>query len=172
MRELMTVFFKHACRLTNSSLLAIQGSAGGWCLVRLFRGAFISVPMFVMRQWTDKKPGADENMTLIHSASEGDLSLQMLEYEKPCGHPGFLIEVFLKTDKGKDLAQIGLFGWEDLQIAIVLLQEALELGAKHLGVRPLPTVRLWEKTYYVDERLSELRNVDDIADRVLLKKAE
>ena len=48
----------------------------------------------------------------------------LLQYTKPCGHPGYLAELYLYR-AGKDAWEpIGLFGGEDLHTAIALLNEA------------------------------------------------
>jgi hypothetical protein len=56
----------------------------------------------------------------------------------------------------------------DLQKVISLLQEAMPFIAERSSVCQLPIVPLWGKRYFIDERLSELRNVENPHDRMEL----
>ena len=61
--------------------------------------------------------------------------------------------------------------WLTYEHAIILmeaLQEATAFIAERWGPRRLPIVRLWGKRFFTDERLGELRNVDDPNERIEL----
>jgi hypothetical protein len=114
-----------------------------------------------MKRWIDKIIGSTEDFPCVHEEERGALSLQVREYKRKCGHFGYLVEIFLRIGEDEERAQVGCFGWEDLQISVELIQKASDAIAARTGVRPLHTVRLWNKTFFVDEKLRVLRNVDD-----------
>lgn len=109
----------------------------------------------------------------IHRIERGNLDARVCEYTKHCGHAGYVIELLGVNPAGDDSVWLALLGGEDLQQAVALLQEALEsLNDRASQPRQLQTVRLWGATYYVDERLGELRREDDPSDRVPLIRAQ
>ena len=146
---------------------AIQGSAGGgdWCVSR--EALFYPFPHSTMEQWIDRTFGSTDDFPCVHQQELGDLRLKVFEYNRKCGLYGYIVDLFLLRDDDEP-SQIGCFGWTDLPIVIQLMQTASDAIAARTGVRPLHTVRLWNKTFFLDEKLRMLRNVEDPHDSVEL----
>jgi hypothetical protein len=124
-----------------------------------------------MLQWICDKLGIGDEFATIYAKTIGDLRAELMQYTRECGHPGYLVELFLLRD-GKEPVRCGCLAGDQLQHATMLLQWLAEYVGDQEGVRQLPTVPLDGRMYFVDDRLGELRNVNDIGDRFLLTKVE
>lgn len=120
-----------------------------------------------MLRWFEKIIGKKERLPCVHEEQKGEVAVRVIEYEKKCGHPGYLIELFVRPEGASELP-VACLGWEDLAVAIELMQAASEVVSARIGLGVLPTVRMRNKSFFVDERLSELRNVDDPQDRIAI----
>lgn len=118
-----------------------------------------------MRQRKNKKPGSARELPCIHRLKKGPIQLRVLE-EKRDGQIHHLVEILVKNEDTEKAIQIGLMFWQDMQPTMQMMQEASDFIAGRSGMRPLPTVRMYGKTYFVDERLNELHNVEDVSDRL------
>ncbi len=98
---------------------------------------------------------------------DDNLIAKVFKFPVPTGDIGYRIEVEYMT--GCEWLSIVDLRDYNVQRTIDLLQEAVEYLALHKGVRKLPAVRLWGKRYYLDERLKELRNIEDPDDRIELR---
>jgi hypothetical protein len=109
----------------------------------------------------------------VHWIERGDLDARVCEYTKHCGHPGYAVELRARRPGHDDRVGVAFLGGEDLQRAVLLLQEAMEfVNDRAKQPRQLQTVRLWGASYYADERLGELRREDDPSDRVPLARMD
>lgn len=152
-------------------------------------GAFSSVPTVCMHEWIrtmiyrmlawldvlrwrlrPEYAGAEttDGMTLVKLIEWEDERVRVQRYDKACGHVGFLIEMDVYAHRDREWLTVANFGGENLESAIVMLKEALECVRTHSGARPLPTLQVFGKRFFLDEVLKELRNVDDPHDRVEL----
>jgi hypothetical protein len=73
----------------------------------------------------------------------------------------------IRTDsKGHCVSDVRLT-YSEAIILMEALQEATHFISERWGPRRLPIVALWGQRYFIDERLKELRNVDEPHDRVV-----
>jgi hypothetical protein len=123
-----------------------------------------------MKQWIAKwlsQPLNEPNW--VHEIKRDGLMVRVCEYDKACGHEGYAVELAGLNHEEERLIGLGFVGAEDLQRSIMLLQEALAfVNEKVTTPRELQTVWLRGATYYVDERLGELRMKDDPSQRFQL----
>ena len=97
------------------------------------------------------------------------LRLSVTEYRRPCAHLGYLVELFTALGGSEPRLQSAMLPAEELQSSIAMLQEAMAFVNDHAAMpRCLQTVWLRGTTYYLDERLGELRRKDDPSDRIPL----
>lgn len=109
----------------------------------------------------------------VYRIERGNLDARVCEYVKHCGHGGYALELRAHRPGQDGWLELAFIGAEDLQRAVMLLQEALEfVNDRAEQPRQLQTVRLWGAAYFVDERLGELRREDDPSDRVPLTRAD
>ena len=92
---------------------------------------------------------------------------------KDCGRAcRWLVIELLDSDTGKWTHVLSMQE-SRLPILLSVLGEVADYLVEDAGgPKSLPTVSLWGKRFFIDERLSELRNIDDPHDRVLLQKDE
>ena len=123
-----------------------------------------------MLQWIAKLLSTEgTSPPCVHTIAGGGLEVRVYEYAKHCGHQGYALELFAHSPERAALVGLAFVGAEDLQRSIMLLQEAMEFVNDRAAMpRQLQTVWVWGATYYVDERLGELRRKDDPSDRVPL----
>ena len=100
-----------------------------------------------------------EDHPIVAEIVRDDYKVIVREFRIPCGHQGFWIEALWYDTVIESWFQLGLFREVGLQTVIDLLQEAL--NGLDLGWRQLPAVRIGNKWFFVDERLMQLRNIDD-----------
>lgn len=92
-----------------------------------------------------------------------------MEYDRTCKRPGYAVELFAAIEGKEGREQVVSLPAEELQPLIALLQEAMAFVNDHAAMpRCLQTVWLRGATYYLDERLGELRRKDDPSDRIPL----
>ena len=110
-----------------------------------------------------------ETERTVHTIEAGAASLYVVEYDKACEHKGYLVELFLALWDKEGRSQAVLLPAEELQSSIAMLQEAMAFVNDRAAMpRCLQTVWLRGASYYVDERLGELRRKDDPSDRIPL----
>ena len=98
----------------------------------------------------------------VIEAGGGALRFYPRQYEQR----GCAVELLMRLNGGEWLV-IGVIAQEDLQQVIMLLQEGLAWTNERAEMpRQLQTTWLSGATYYVDERLRELRKKDDPSDRI------
>lgn len=115
-----------------------------------------------------RKP--EQLLQCVSTIVNDDVKLTVSEYRKECGHPGVIVELFIQFKGQDEWMPIAIVGGEDLQNVVDLLEESVPFATERMGTLRLPTLRLWGNRYFVDERLKELRNVDNPHDRVELRK--
>jgi hypothetical protein len=118
-----------------------------------------------MKQWIAnlfKDPKSKDPVAVFERYG---LRARVTEQPRACGHVGHLVELDLFVPSKDEWLPVGLVSDTTLQDAILLLQEAQEFVGGLSGVRLLPTVRLNDKAYFLDARLSEFRAVDNPYDR-------
>ena len=123
-----------------------------------------------------RQANTEENLPCVQSYTESNVRVEVVEYTLPCGHKAYRIEgqYFVEeTHKWVPIADLRDF---NANTAVGLLQKAADFVAsmeqglvEDRRTRQLPTVRLWGKRYFIDERLEELRNVENPHDRVELR---
>jgi hypothetical protein len=106
----------------------------------------------------------------VHTIDRGDdTSLYVVHYDDTCKRPGYAVELFMAFEDEQGREQVVSLPAEELQSSIALLQEAMAFVNDHAAMpRCLQTVWLRGATYYLDERLGELRRKDDPSDRIPL----
>ena len=108
----------------------------------------------------------------VHTIETGDTSLSVIEYDRACEHPGYYVELFMAVEGKEGREQAVLLPAEVLQPSIAMLQEAMAFVNDRAAMpRQLQTIWLRGATYYVDERLHELRKKDNPSDRTPLEQA-
>lgn len=114
------------------------------------------------------KPSENEKEVPVNLFERYGLRARVSEHPRACGHTGHFVDLDMFIEPENEWLSFGIVSDTVLQDTIILLQEAQEYIGTLNGVRLLPTVRFGGKTYFLDGRLSELRNVDDPHDRVKL----
>jgi hypothetical protein len=110
-----------------------------------------------------------EPVRFVHTIGLGDVNLYVMEYDDTCRRPGYAVELFMTFDAEEGREQFISLPVEALQMSIEMLQEAMAYVNDHVDMpRCLQTVWLRGATYYLDERLGELRRKDDPSDRIPL----
>ena len=112
------------------------------------------------------KPAQSASEKPINLFARSILRAIVSENPRTCGHLGHFVEVEVFLEERNEWFSVGLFTDLVLHDAIILLQQAEEFVGQTNGVRSLPTVCLDGKSYLVDRRLGEFRNVDDPSDRI------
>jgi hypothetical protein len=126
-----------------------------------------------------RKPATtEESLPCVHSLAEGNVRIDVLEYQLPCGHCAYIIrgEYFVEeTDTWVKIADLRDFNAEAtvwlLQRAarfVAALEHGLVADGEVRGPRELPTVKMFGRRFFLDERLKELRNVENPHDRIQL----
>jgi len=105
-----------------------------------------------------------------HTITGAEVRVRAYRNPRACGHEGYLFE--LERLDCCEWEPMALVFDDHLRESIVLLQRAQEWVGRLRGPRELPTVFVRDKTYFVDDRLGEMRNVDNPHDRILLKPDE
>ena len=160
-------------RVVKSALLSVGHSIAachsGWRTRRCFgaihenRLYFVSLTfMNGRKKSTDRDSPTDErleNLPVVAEIVRDDYKVIAREFRIPCGHAGFWLEALWYDAAKERWFQLGLFREVGLQTVIDLLQEAL--NGLDCGWRQLPAVKIGAKRYYVDERLMQLRNIDN-----------
>lgn len=126
-----------------------------------------------MLQWIAKifaRP--DDEHALVATFERQDRKALVYSYTKPCGHRGYMVEVLFFVDTENAWMGSGIFAGEDLQTVVLVLQQSAQFIGQQSGSRPLPTVFLRGKSFLVDERLGELRGVDNPQERITLNDQE
>ena len=114
------------------------------------------------------KPTQSMNEKPINLFERSILRAIVGENPRSCGHLGHFVEVEVFVEERNEWLSVALFTDRVLHDAIILLQQAEEFIGQTNGVRSLPTVCLDGKSYFVDCRLREFRNVDDPNDRIVM----
>lgn len=99
------------------------------------------------------------------------VQVSLMEYPLPCGHSGYRIDLEYYVEELDRWVEIASLRDFNLDASIALLTEARQCienldGPEPPHPRRLPRVSVGGKTYFVDSRLRELRNVDNPHDRV------
>lgn len=105
----------------------------------------------------------------VHTIGSGDTRLYVMHYDDTCKRPGYAVELFIAFPDDDGCEQVVSLPVELLQMSIEMLQEAMAYVNDHVAAsRDLQTVWLRGATYYLDERLRELRRKDDPSNRIPL----
>ena len=106
-------------------------------------------------------PAEKDDGPYLNAFSRGNLRAAVREESRCCGHPGYVVDLFATVADPDEWVHIGAITDVTLQDSVIVLQEAGEFIARLTGVRPLPTVHVRGRTYFVDDRLGQLRSVDE-----------
>jgi len=153
---------------------AIQGGVRGGVFGAIRKNRLYFVPLTFMngrKKSTDRGSPTDErleNLPVVADIVRDDHKVVAREFRIPCGHAGFWLEALWYDAAKEHWFQLGLFREVGLQTVIDLLQEAL--NGLDCGWRQLPAVKIGAKRYYVDERLMQLRNIDNPHDVIEVPK--
>lgn len=113
--------------------------------------------------------------TPVKTFRRNGLRAHVFAKDRSCGHVGHLVE-FQRYLDDEDFEgerawfPVALIFDEELRDAIILLQESQEFISKERGVKALPTVQIGGRSYFLDARLGEFRNVDDPFDVILTER--
>ena len=147
---------------------ASSGEDGRRCSARSIWSVFFPVPTLSMFRFSKLFP-RKETTRPVHTLERDGIRLSLTEYPRACEHPGYLVELFLTLGAEDGTAQAALLPSEELQASIALLQEAMAFVNERASMpRCLQTVWLRGFSYYLDERLGELRRRGDPSDRIPL----
>jgi len=125
-----------------------------------------------MLKWISKLFNrAEETEPFVNVFERSNLRAGVTAQPRICGHTGYVIELDCLLEDGQWMP-IGTIADFSVQDAVVLLQQAADFIGDVYGVRQLPTVYVRGKTYFVDDRLNELRSVTNPHDRVELCPVE
>jgi hypothetical protein len=103
---------------------------------------------------------------LIRSFERSGLRVQVHRHEHKNGHFEFWFVIEHSIDKWKDWFRLAALPDSQLQTVIDLLQQSLD--SLDRGWKQIRTIMIRDKTYYVDDRLMQLRNVRDANDFISL----
>ena len=109
-----------------------------------------------------------ENLPVVAEIVRDDYKVVAREFRVPCGHVGYWLEALWYDASNDHWFQMGLFREIGLQTVIDLMQETL--NGLDPGWRQLPAVRIGTKWYFVDERLMQLRNMENPHDSLDIPK--
>lgn len=174
---------KHDLSSGCSTTLATQGGASERCSVPFW--ALVSLPHFPMKfffEWTLLKiehmldwlewrlnlscrfsytrPQEGEVLAQYGCA---DLHVEVLDIQLR-GQP-YAVHV-IRCDRTGRWVSDDKLTYEEAVVQMESLQEATLFISKRWGPRRLPIVSLWGKRYFLDERLKEMRNVENPCDRM------
>jgi len=127
--------------------------------------------MFGRKKSAGRKSQADERLESLPVVAEivrDDYKVVAREFRVSCGHAGYWLEALWYDASNERWFQLGLFREVGLQTVIDLLQEAL--NGLDPGWRQLPAVRIGKEWYFVDERLMQLRNINNPHDAIEIPK--
>ncbi len=141
----------------------------GWCdRCRVARvGAFLSLsPVFMFKRIfrflritsTAKAPSLS-GMSCIRSLSRDGIRVEVYHHQLRTGHFEYWFQIDLRTTQKDQWIRISTIPDGQLQTIIDLLQQALD--SLDRGWRQLRSVPIRHKTYFVDDRLMQLRNIED-----------
>ncbi len=161
-------------RLAIPSPRAIQGGVRGGVFGAVHEDRLYSVPlasMFGRKKSAGRESPADErleNLPVVAEIVRDDWKVVAREFRIPCGHAGYWLEALWYDASNERWFQLGLFREVGLQTVIDLMQEAL--NGLNPGWRQLPAVGIGAKWYVVDERLMQLRNINNPHDAIEIPK--
>lgn len=106
----------------------VQGRAKDRCLARIIAVRFICFPTTTMK-WISKLLGRNEpNVVCVKSITSDGLRLAVSEFQRPCGHPCYALELFVHDETANRWVPIGILHQDDVHTALALLME----GAKFI----------------------------------------
>jgi hypothetical protein len=109
-----------------------------------------------------------ERMPCIRSVERDGIRVRVFRFERKDGHFEYWFAVEQSTDKKQTWLRLTALPDGQMQTIIDLLQQALD--SLDRGWRQLRSIKLRDKTYFVDERLMQLRNVSDPEDFIDLPR--
>jgi hypothetical protein len=160
--------------LANPSSRAIQGGVRGGVFGAIHENRLYSVPLTSMngrKKSAGQESQADErfeNLPVVAEIVRDDHKVVVREFRISCGHTGFWLEALWHDAAKERWLRLGRFREVGLQTVIDLLQEAV--NGLDLGWRQLPAVKIGAKRYFIDERLMQLRNIDNPHDLIDIPK--
>lgn len=104
-------------------------------------------------------PAVTRGLPCIRTVMRNGIRVRVFLYECRAGHAGYYFVVDQATDKKDHWLQVATMRDVQMQAIIDSLQEGLD--ALDRGWRELRTVRFRDKTYFVDEKLMQLRNTEN-----------
>jgi len=140
----------------------------------------ISVPNLCMLQWIANLSAQVsrrlsrwplEEARLIQAFADPGVRVEVREHRMNGRHLGFSIRVFFCIDEADDWFEIANLRDYNVQRVIDFVQEATTFVSGKSGCRQLPRVSIEGERFFLDERLHELRGVDDPLNRWTIKKA-
>jgi hypothetical protein len=127
-----------------------------------------------MREWIRKRMGGREPVRIIVLKSftslkppDELLEARVIEVHPPGRSIDRRVELRAYVDDLDDWCHVAEVSAEDAGAFAKLLAEADEFFAGSRGSRRLSTVTMCCSQYFIDERLKELRNVDNPHDRIV-----
>jgi hypothetical protein len=122
-----------------------------------------------------RQANTEDSLPCVQAYADGNVRVEVVEYLLPCGHNAYGIKGRYFVEEYDEWVPIAELRDFNADTAVSLLQKAADFVAlmehglvEERRPRQLPTLRLWGKRYFVDERLKELRNVENPHDRVQL----
>lgn len=128
---------------------------------------------WITRMWKRPKRGKPPNLSLlpcIATAERHGARVRVFSYECKNAHSGYWFVVDQATNQKGQWLQLAAMRDPCMQTVIDLLQVALD--SLDLGYRQLRSVRVRGASYFIDEKLMQLRNVENPHDFFDLRKSE
>ncbi len=113
-------------------------------------------------------PAVTRGLPCIRTVTRNGIRVRLFLYECRAGHEGFWFVVDQATDKKNHWLQITTMRDLQMQAIIDSLQEGLD--SLNRGWKQLRTVKLRDKSYFVDEELMQLRNTQNPHDTFDLRE--
>jgi hypothetical protein len=127
----------------------------------------------ITRLWKRPNYGKTPNvgrLPCIATAERLGVRVRVFSYECKNEHPGYWFVIDQATDQKATWLQVAAVRDPRMQTIIDLLQVTFD--SLDLGYRPLRSVRIREASYFIDEKLMQLRNVENPHDFFDLRKPE
>ena len=123
----------------------------------------------ILAKLTPVRVGASprlERMPCIRTRERDGIRVRVFRFERKDGHFEYWFAVEQSTDQANTWLRLAAMPDGQMQTIIDLLQVSLD--SLDRGWRQLRTITIRDRTYVIDERLMQLRNVNDPLDFVAL----
>lgn len=104
-------------------------------------------------------PAVTRGLPCIRTTLRNGIRVRIFQYECRAGHAGYWFVIDHATDNKNRWLHVATMRDAQMQAIIDSLQESLD--SLDRGWRQLRTVKIRDETYFVDEKLMQLRNTEN-----------